>query len=119
MGILWVLPIWWVQASNGFTVRLSTDWHLPSELKTLNLYGNKIAGTLSTQWVASLPQGLEELDLGATSLRGTLSPALTFPLALKNLGLSWNEFSGAFPEDLQLPGGLEELALVSGPIRKP
>ena len=101
-----------MQGKNRFNGNLSMDWHLPSGLKTLSLYDNKIAGSLSTIWVASLPRGLEELDLGATSLRGTLSSALAFPPALRTLELRSNFLSGAFPEDLQLPAGLEELRLV-------
>ena len=67
---------------------------------------NQLTGKLQ---LASLPGGLESLDLSFNELEGNLEAAL-LPRAMKKLDVEWNNFSGVFDFEA-VPSSLVKLNL--------
>ena len=86
------------------------DWHslnldgifnetaLPSNLKVLALWGNKLTGNIPTIF----PSGLTRFDVGGNEMTGTISA--NFPNSVFYLSLYSNNLSGKIPS--KLPTGL-------------
>ncbi|KDP24078.1 hypothetical protein JCGZ_25735 [Jatropha curcas] len=80
------------------------------ELESLNLYENRLEGTLPES-IAKSPN-LYELKLFNNKLTGQLPSQLGQNSPLKALDVSYNEFSGKIPENLCAKGELEDLILI-------
>ena len=119
---------------NGLGLNGTLDGaYLPSSLKSLYLYYNKITGSIPSQ----LPTNMTMFDLYSNSLTGQIptglpesllyfivssnklsGPIPTLPVGLKGFHVNDNQLTGSIPDPL--PTGLTELSLngnlMTGPI---
>ncbi|CAK7322692.1 unnamed protein product [Dovyalis caffra] len=80
------------------------------ELESLNLFENRLEGTLPES-IAKSPN-LYELKLFNNKLTGELPSQLGLNSPLKRLDVSYNGFSGKIPEKLCAKGELEDMILI-------
>ncbi|KAG6741290.1 hypothetical protein POTOM_054523 [Populus tomentosa] len=80
------------------------------ELESLNLFENRLVGTLPES-IANSPN-LYELKLFNNELTGELPSKLGLNSPLKSLDVSYNKFSGNIPGNLCAKGELEDLILI-------
>eukprot|EP00835_Amoeboradix_gromovi_P004550 NODE_360_length_10152_cov_0.555556.p5 type:complete len:150 gc:universal NODE_360_length_10152_cov_0.555556:4530-4979(+) len=93
-----------VTCTNGMVTNI--DWsylaldgiikgnYLPSGLRSLSLYANKLTGSIPT----SFPSGLISLELSENRLTGSIPS--TLPNGLTSLSLFYNELTGIIPNTL-------------------
>lgn len=91
-------------SSNGLEGVLPPELQLLSELRILDLSGNRLQGPLDLGLFAKT---LQTLWLGSNSFTGTLSPVIGTLTKLRELSLESNPLNGALPTEL---GNLENLA---------
>ncbi|XVF66770.1 hypothetical protein PTKIN_Ptkin10aG0064900 [Pterospermum kingtungense] len=80
------------------------------QLESLNLFDNRLEGTLPENIVGS--KYLHELKLFNNKLSGPLPSQLGQNSPLQSLDLSYNQFSGEVPENLCANGRLEDIVLI-------
>jgi len=86
--------------SNTLQGSLVDCWaHLPSSLTSLNVFDNRLSGTIP-DWLGSL--SLSELNLGSNDFEGSLPPSLGFTTYLS---LFDNRLTGTIPPELAAPNG--------------
>jgi len=86
--------------SNTLQGSLVDCWaHLPSSLTSLNVFDNRLSGTIP-DWLGSL--SLSELNLGSNDFEGSLPPSLGFTTYLS---LFDNRLTGTIPPELAAPDG--------------
>lgn len=112
------LPVKWVNTTTLLRFDASMNQltgTIPNELcelqlESLNLYENRLEGTLPESIARS--KNLSELKLFNNKLRGGLPSELGKYSPLQTLDLSYNQFSGEIPDGLCEKGSLEDLVLI-------
>ncbi|KAK8655295.1 hypothetical protein V6N13_107878 [Hibiscus sabdariffa] len=80
------------------------------QLESLNLYYNRLEGTLPES--ITMSETLHVLKLFNNKLSGPLPSQLGANSPLQSLDLSYNQFSGEIPENLCAKGQLEDIILI-------
>ena len=99
----------------GLMGTIPVDFQQLSELRVLNLYGNKLTGPIPPE-IGSL-KNLQELSLLDNSLVGYIPPELGGLKNLQILRLSGRNLGGPIPPELGNLTGLQELQILSGSLR--